>query len=156
MKKNVMWNSVISNLLCSESVEPRTRSFTTSVTELLRFVPLIGLFLCLPAWLGLPASWLPGWPCLGGLAWVVLVWPACWVAREAWLARLAWVPVAWVAWVAWVHKTRSIYEKGMRQGMRWHALVCAKSICHFHPWLAWLAGLAWLAVLAWPGSVAWL
>ena len=35
------------------------------------------------------------------------VWPACWMA--------------WVAWAAKAHKTRSIYQKGMRQGMRQYA-----------------------------------
>ena len=101
--------------------------------EILRFVPLAALLPCRPAWLGLPASgWLAGW-----LAWVPLILPACWVAREAWLAC---VPVALVAWV---QKTRSI----LRQ---YHKINMSPGL---PGWLAWPG---WLAVLAWLGCVAWL
>ena len=125
-----MWNSVnlnfmCINILCSKCgwrVGGGNSLIYSKCNEILQFVPLSGLVPCLPAWLGLPLAGL-----LGGMAWVALVWPACCVrvrvsvclcvcvSREAWLAL---VPVALVAWV---YKTRSIYEKGMRQGMRWYA-----------------------------------
>ena len=58
------------------------------------------------------------------------------------LAVQVWHAVAQVALVAQAHKTRSIYEKGMRQDMRQHAsnqLILDPGLAG---WLVWLAGLA--------------